>query len=607
MRHGVQNYYGISQGVKKMRQKLLCASRLMAAALVISALLVTVVPVRAGSAAPAAPAACVAVLDSGYTRHLASLNAWDYRAEFVDTNALVTALARWSITAAVIGDGDIEVGALSSYKALILPRSASMSQLAADNITKFVREGGRILSTSDTSLIDDFWRRRTGFALAQAMGVRPASAGISAIGQISISAKSHQVFQGITGPITLPQSTGIAVNVEPDSNVLAVTSSGLPAIVENRFGIYCAANILSPANVASPQGSALVRNIITYLIETKYSAPFALDTIRVKAALYRPALSEAQMRVDMQRIAKANFNTVMVAAYRDGMALWPSRLAPVDPLYSSFDPVAAAIAIGEELGLEVHAWFNAFDAGVAGADGSLPPLVVARRSWAAVGQDGKIPSASEGQRCFLSPAHPEVQAYLISLVQEFCASHAVAGMYFDYLHYPYGRTVPYDYNPVVEERAKADLGFAPKTIRLDMGKWNAWFQWRTTDLTAFVARLSAAVRDTAPGTMVSAAVYPNADAVLTRMQDWSAWAHSGYMDFVVQLTTSDEPATFSTVIRSADTFAGLDTHVLAMIDANKPSFAGLARAAGAYGVACAVDSSVSDAALSALSEAAFRW
>ena len=219
-----------------------------------------------------------------------------------------------------------------------------MSQLAADNIIKFVRAGGRILSTSDTSLIDDFWRRREGFALEQAMGVRPASPSVSAFGQISLNARSHQVFQGVTGPVSLPYSVGMTVNVEPDSNVLAVTASGLPAMVENRFGIYCAANILSPANLASPQGSALVRNVVTYLADTKYGAPFALDTIRVKAALYRPAATQTELRADMQRLAKANFNTVMVEAYRDGMALWNSQVAPVDPLYKAFDPVTEALS-----------------------------------------------------------------------------------------------------------------------------------------------------------------------------------------------------------------------------------------------------------------------
>ena len=36
----------------------------------------------------------VAIVDSGYTRHYASLNGWDYRSEFVDINWLISTLAR---------------------------------------------------------------------------------------------------------------------------------------------------------------------------------------------------------------------------------------------------------------------------------------------------------------------------------------------------------------------------------------------------------------------------------------------------------------------------------------------------------------------------------
>jgi len=554
-----------------------------------------------------ASAATVAILDSGYTRHLATLNAWNYNTEFVDTNALLTAMARWGISAAVVGDGDVEIGALSSYRALVLPRSSSMSSLAAEKIVEFVRGGGRILSTSDTSLLDDFWRQREDFALASAMGVRLSSANQVALGQINVTATSHPIFQGIARTIVLPSSRGVAVEVGPDSNVLAKSSSGLPAIVENRYGVYCAANILSSANLSSPQGAALVRNIVSYLANTKYGAPFVLDTIRARAAWYRPATDEEQLRADLKRLADAGFNMVMIAAYQDGMANWSSSAAPVNPSYGAFDPILAAIDICAELGLDVHAWFNVFDAGVAGEDGSLPPLLRERPGWAAVGQNGQIPSASEGSRCFLSPAHPEVQEYLLGLVRELCATHPVTGVHFDYLRYPYGRTVPYDYNPVVEALAEADLGFAPKTVRLDMGKWNAWFQWRTSELTEFVARLSAAVRETAPGMAVSVVVHPHADAVLTRMQDWGRWAEEGYIDFVVQLADTAVADTFSAIIQSSDKFAGPDTRVLAAIDANTPVLASLARAAGAYGVACLVDSSVSDAALEALRDTAFRW
>ena len=97
-----------------------------------------------------------AIVDSGCTRHYASLNGWEYRSEFVDVNWLVSTLARAGISAAVITDHDLEIGALRSYKALVLPSTSCMSQLAAENIAQFAEGGGRIFATFDTSVRDDF-------------------------------------------------------------------------------------------------------------------------------------------------------------------------------------------------------------------------------------------------------------------------------------------------------------------------------------------------------------------------------------------------------------------------------------------------------------------
>ncbi len=79
----------------------------------------------------------VAILDSGYTRHYADLKAWTYSEEFIDATWLMSTLARSGISAAVINDHDVEIGALSSYKALILPATSCMSSLAIDQIEAF--------------------------------------------------------------------------------------------------------------------------------------------------------------------------------------------------------------------------------------------------------------------------------------------------------------------------------------------------------------------------------------------------------------------------------------------------------------------------------------
>ena len=583
----------------------------------VACLAVTTIPSPSvESMAQSKPAAQVAILDSGYTRHYASLNAWDYPTTFVDTNALVATLARWNFNVAVIGDGDLEVGALASYRVLILPSSTCLSQLGAEKIQAFVEGGGRIFATRDTSLRDDFWRIRSDFGLSKVMGVHFSPTAAAASGALQPPGTKHSVFTGITTPVQLASTRGLTVTTNPNAVVVARWGSGAPAIVENRYGIYCSENVLCPANMAVPAVSSLVRNIVTYLVQTKYKADFNMGVLNTRAAWYVPATGADRIRTDLSRLAKANFNTVFVAAFRGGQALWPSSTVLVDPTYEGFDPLRTSIEIASSLGLDVHAWFSTFDAGYAKPDGSLPALLSLHPDWAAVGQNGKVPSASENLRCFLSPAHPGVQSYVLSAVTELCREYPLSGVHFDCLRYPYGRTVPYDYNPVVRELAWKDLGFDPEKIRLDMGKWNAWFDWRTAKLTSFANILTNTARETAPGIMVSAAVYPHSDAVLTRMQNWSKWAEDGLLDFIVQLTTTASKDLFDTIVRSSRGFAGPDVPVIAGIacelvpDAQLntlvPTLAEMARAAGADGVALMADDHLTDQALSALAAGPFR-
>ena len=121
------------------------------------------------------------------------------------------------------------------------------------------------------------------------------------------------------------------------------------------------------------------------------------------------------------------------------------------------------------------------------------------------------------------------------------------------------------------------------------------------------------IRDTSPGTLISASVYPYPDSVLVRMQDWSKWAAAGWLDFVVPLTNTPDADLVDTLVRAAQGFAGTRTPVVAGIDAasiqgSAPALAGLvdaARAAGAYGVS--IDSpTISDEMLSALLNGPFR-
>lgn len=558
----------------------------------------------------------VAIVDSGYTRHYAYLKAWAYSEEFIDATWLMSLLAKSGISAAIISDHDVEVGALSSYKALILPATSCMSALAANQIEAFAKAGGRVFSTYDTSLRDDFWRARTDYGLSLVMGVRYLSTGATGGDLLVPAAKSHPIFHGIKSGVPVARTHGLINKVNPNAIILAKWPTGKPAVVETEYGIYCSENLFARDNLEAPEAVMLITNIIDYLVNEKYGARFNLGRLDTRATWYRPAAEERQIRADVKRLADANFSVIFVDSFYDGYTVYPSSVGIQNPAFADFDPLAIAIDEGQRQGIQIHAWLETFCAGMASEGGTPPRIIQDNPDWAAVGLDGHIPSAAESNRCFLSPAHPEVQEFILALVRELAARYTVDGIHLDYLRYPYGRIIPYDYAPTITKLAVEDLGFEPRDVRLDITKWNAWFDWRHCNLADFVARLSGAIRSTAPGTLISAAVYPYPEAVLTRMQDWRKWAEEEYVDFVVVFTYTRNHDLLDTLVRAALDFADDNSPVVAAIDASAipeaeahetiPALAEVARAAGASGVAVYNANILTEKALVSLESGPFK-
>ncbi len=71
----------------------------------------------------------------------------------------------------VISDWNLNPQDLATYQVLILPDTACLDQSQADAIREFVRNGGGLVATQDTSLFDEFGTPRENFALADIFGV----------------------------------------------------------------------------------------------------------------------------------------------------------------------------------------------------------------------------------------------------------------------------------------------------------------------------------------------------------------------------------------------------------------------------------------------------
>jgi hypothetical protein len=71
----------------------------------------------------------------------------------------------------LVNDWDLTAAALERYAVLVLPNAAALSDAQADAVRAYVRQGGGVAATGETSLCDELGRPRGDFALADLFGV----------------------------------------------------------------------------------------------------------------------------------------------------------------------------------------------------------------------------------------------------------------------------------------------------------------------------------------------------------------------------------------------------------------------------------------------------
>ncbi len=72
---------------------------------------------------------------------------------------------------AVVNDWNLTPADLARYKVLVLPNTACLDDDQVSAIDRFVRDGGGLVASLDTSLFDEFGTPRADFALAKVLGV----------------------------------------------------------------------------------------------------------------------------------------------------------------------------------------------------------------------------------------------------------------------------------------------------------------------------------------------------------------------------------------------------------------------------------------------------
>jgi uncharacterized lipoprotein YddW (UPF0748 family) len=242
------------------------------------------------------------------------------------------------------------------------------------------------------------------------------------------------------------------------------------------------------------------------------------------------------MQATVNQLADLQFNRLYVVVWNGGMAYYPSQLSESRG-FQSFtyrglqqqDVIGELISAGRSRGLKVLPWFEF---------GFMAPpdseVAKTHRSWLTQKRDGSLTSISAaGEVVWLNPFRPEVQQLITDLVLEVVNQYGAEGIQFDD-HMSLPRDFGYD--PFTVELYRKDTGKTPPANPDEPG----WVQWRANRLTAFMQRLSQAIRTARPGAIVSISPNYYDFAYKLQLQDWRRWVKTGVADeLLIQIYRPD--------------------------------------------------------------------
>ncbi len=168
--------------------------------------------------------------------------------------------------------------ALDGFQVLLLANVGLMSDMQAEAVRRFVRQGGGLLATHETSLFDEKGRRRTDFALADVLGVHYATTSGGARRSLVLD-DTQPLATNLHSGFPLPNTEPL-VSVQTAGAKIAGTfvevgreGSSVPAVLIHQFGkgrvVYLPGRLeASQCEEPSPAIEALFASAVRWVAPT---------------------------------------------------------------------------------------------------------------------------------------------------------------------------------------------------------------------------------------------------------------------------------------------------------------------------------------------------
>lgn len=261
----------------------------------------------------------------------------------------------------------------------------------------------------------------------------------------------------------------------------------------------------------------------------------------------------------LDRVKKYGIETIFLETYYQGKTIFPSEtlakysVQPQRPEFIGFDPLAVWVEQAHKRGLKVHIWFETFYAGPENPMNNPMNVISVYPKWANVtkmkyNSPTPVASLSEHNGYFLDPANPEVQTYLLTLIEEIITRYKPDGINLDYIRYPQSisaKFAGYDlsnwgYTEFARNEFKTAMNIDPVDVKYGTPQWDAWAKYRQNKVTSFVFKTKQLTSKY--NIPVTAVIFPDRfKSMEVKMQDWKTWTDNNYIDgFTPLILTCDK-------------------------------------------------------------------
>lgn len=266
--------------------------------------------------------------------------------------------------------------------------------------------------------------------------------------------------------------------------------------------------------------------------------------VGIRGVWYRPVeITPEHVIATLDRLARSGVNTLFLETFYRGRTVYPSEIVNQHTEFRRWDLLDVWIREGQRRGIDVHLWLHVFrfDEYPSGT------LLGSRPEWLASRPGSSVPQEYQANSASADPAHPEVRAFVLALIEEMLTRYAPAGIHLDYIRYPKSNLQPGSFAiaDFSRELFAQEHGVDPLHLvnRRGSPEWQAWEMWQEEQITSFVADVHDLVRRLAPDTILSAAVVGEiGEARSVTRQNWVAWAEQGYVDLLLPMLYNPDAA-----------------------------------------------------------------